>query len=105
MAFKGKDPDSEWFEGTLTTRAGKAKGRYGNSWNIIRNGEKENIDFDRDVSAVKVLQNNTNQPVTDEVITSEVYICQIEDETSKAKLEELHNWSSQHVYDMVRDLG
>ena len=65
VAFKynenNKDGDKQWHTCTLTSRAGKARGKYSMAWNISRDGVVENIDFDRDVEEFRLIEASTRQ--------------------------------------------
>ena len=56
VAFKGKGTGREWFTATLLSRAGRAKGKYSMAWNILQDEYEENIDFERDCSSYKVVE-------------------------------------------------
>ena len=96
-----KDTDV-WDEVKLTSRSGKARGKYPNSWNTTNDSSQgKSIDFDRDVAAW-VDQTPTEQYVDEVLISSE-----IEDSKSaavaEAKLTELATWKEEDVYDEVSD--
>ena len=102
VKFLGHEPDAEWFEGTLMDRAGKSKGKYKNTWNILRDGEKEHIDFDRDVSTYKVVHLYQHK---DEIQPDIIFLSTLENETIKAKQKELESWKLQKVFTEAENVG
>ena len=135
VRFKAKDDDDDeddWFECKLVRKAGKSGGKYKHSWNIVREGKYENIDFQRDVGAFEVLPSQdisdpaentdadatllegttTNEvasdcttPAADEIVYEQAFLGLHGQETLAAKQRELESWESEHVYDEVDDEG
>ena len=91
VRFKGLGPGDEWFEAELVSRSGKAKGTYKNSWNILRDGSAENIDFDRDVSKFEILQHEQTPSIEDEVSTTVESIRTVEGETAQFPTTTINN--------------
>ena len=123
VKFRGKD--DEWHTCEVTTRSGKSKGKYKNAWNIIRDGLKENVDFERDVEDFEVLEPSTQEKEinsvensenlinhllgwstsTEEIMIEESYMSAHESEVRAAKDKELESWRLQQVYHEVPNDG
>ena len=122
VQFKGKDINDEWYECEILNRAGRATGKYPHSWNIMRDGALENIDFQRDVGDFRVI--NQKQPTSttsiplqsrdteftanqneDIIDLCETYINLHDRETLLAKERELESWKREEVYTEVPNEG
>ena len=126
------DPEDRNF--IIVNRAGKAKGKYGNCWNVKdkESGESSYIDFNKvnwsnsnnnnnqgmhgenieEVLERETAENDDDEEKLDEssqvveliFVSNEAAEVQKE-EISKAKLKELSDWKSHDVYKTVKDIG
>ena len=100
----------EWEISKITSRAGKATGRYSEWWNTESDdGVSKAIDFSK-VKEVEII--NTTHLENQVTFTSEVeyqqhgtLISKIEDDTLNAKLSELQQWDERNVYSITEDSG
>ena len=80
---------TEWLQGGVLSRAGKAGRRYGNCWNLInKDGKITNVDFDRNVDEWRIVDNvtveNSNENTGTENSTEDV---RTENSTEDARTE------------------
>ena len=108
VQFKYND-EEEYKSATLLSRSGKVTGKYNNAWNVRLNDADEtvkSIDFERDVSSLKLIPTEVaSQNNTEEVLYSQVFLTELENQTFKAKLLELESWQKQNVYVAEDDIG
>ena len=107
-----KYPNSdEWTSATLIKRAGKAGGKYQNSWNITESfsGETKYVDFDRlewktrdEITNDTVSSSNTIQ---EECLVNEVVKNLCTDALEKAKQAELESWKENCVFEEFENYG
>ena len=113
VTYKLKD-QSNWNKVQIVSRAGKKKGKYGNTWNALNTiDENVVIDFNNDVSEWNIVdeefQNNTmfvslvEEEEETEVYLTDSYICKNKQEVALAKQKELQSWNDNKVYTEVRD--
>ncbi len=93
-----------WDKVKLTSRSGKARGMYANSWNTITDsGYGKSIDFDRDVD--DWVDHTSDEQHVDEILISN----EVKDSKSTvitdAKMAELATWKDEDVYDEIIDEG
>ena len=128
-----KAGENIWKKAGILSRSGKAKGKYGNSWNVVDEDDNEvtSIDFDRDVVSVKVIHGQNQETVTSaldmeqstefadsqtidseepvetitEVNYSEIFTVDSKTDTLKAKVAEMESWNKNRVYEEVEDSG
>ena len=86
----------ELFSGKIISRAGKAKGKYGNCFNVCGDADKEVSWYDlrKDFSDLKV--------VPDEVEMVILFNCE---DVMNAKQSEIQNWKDNNVYKEVDNNG
>ena len=98
-----KNNQNNWVRGYVHSRAGKAKGKYKNEFNmIIEDGSKETIDFDRDVKTIRKIKEDNDD---DEIILSTDVMLKNEEDINKAKEKELNSWIQRKVYNEVENTG
>ena len=94
VQFKYND-EEEYKSATLLSRSGKVTGKYNNAWNVRLNDADEtvkSIDFESDVSSLTLIPPEVaSQTNTEEVLYSQVFLTELENQTSKAKLLELES--------------
>ena len=101
IEYKENEED-EWKVAKLESRAGKAKGKYSDEWNIVLpDGDRKTIDFGRLENVRNILEKETN----DEIFVSELDMRNYEDEVRKAKTKEMESWVKRQVYEEVPNLG
>ena len=124
VQFRGQDDNDDWYECEIMSRAGRVTGKYPHSWNIKRDGTLENIDFERDVGDLRIVnKDNTLLPETttsesqeiahltvdnecDDIIdVSAIYTAVHDQEAIQAKEKELQSWRTEEVYTEVPDEG
>ena len=66
----------------------------------------KSIDFESDVSSLTLIPPEVaSQTNTEEVLYSQVFLTELENQTFKAKLLELESWQKQNVYVAEDDIG
>lgn len=110
-----KRHSQDWESVKLVNRAGKKKGKYGDSWNVenLLSGEKFYVDLDRTEWKLPCeipdenLAGDVNGAVEPEAecLVNEVIRDLCSDEVNKAKEVELLSWKDNNVYDPVEDKG
>ena len=104
-----KLPNSDsWSEVKLTSRAGKAVGKYKMCWNTIdkNSGAEGYIDFEDVEWKIPEPENNPSNTISNEeclVADTIKNIC--DNQIMKAKLDELNNWKTNEVYKEVNNQG
>ena len=104
-----KLPNSDsWSEVKLTSRAGKAVGKYKMCWNTIdtNSGAECYIDFEDVEWKLPDSENKLSNTISSEecLVTDTVKnIC--DEQIMKAKLDELNNWKTNEVYKEVNNQG
>ena len=100
VRFKTNENDESWFQAKLTSRAGKASGKYPNAWNVLsENGDASHADFD------KVYKWEALTHTDEEDLVNEIHLTSMENEHYKAKMKELLSWKEQNVYVEMNDNG
>lgn len=116
IKYRYKD-DNDWETGRLHSRSGKAKGKYGNEWNVEVDGTIKVIDFERSIDKIEELEEEST--ITDEeqenVVTSEdefhetlitqTFYNQWDQQVLDAKQKELNSWLEKGVYEEVKNEG
>ena len=101
---------TSWKFGQIHSRAGKASGKYRDRWNVLVNDDIKELDLgDLQWKESEVLDASDAKSevldVSDEVIYSEVFLTQVDEQTLAAKLTELENWKCEEVFEEVKDCG
>ena len=100
VAIKFKVGD-EWITGTLAGRYRKVSGKTPNCWNVQVGGGIRYINFDEDVSAVEVI----NEESGEELLVSQVFAAEVTNQVRVAKEKELEMWKIKEVYREVENDG
>ena len=102
--YKAKD-EGLWQTAKVLSRAGKATGKYASCFNTedLVTRKTSSIDFKNGTDEWKTLQNEqltqSGDPLMTNIIPTEAA------SSREAKIKELDNWKSFHVYDEVSDQG
>ena len=111
IPFKLKNRNN-WKTVTLISRLGKANGKYKKAWDSkLDDKTMQSIDYEKDAVSLEHLpkssaSNATNpQTNTKEVLCSKIYLIELENQTTEAKMAELGNWKKQNVYREEEDMG
>ena len=100
IKFKYYD-EEDWLKGKLISHSGKVKGKYPNEWNCEINGKIEWIDFDRQVESVQIDDKETSENTAMEIFTSEIFLTELEEKITNAKIKELEVWKEKQVYEEI----
>ena len=98
--------DNDIHTARLFKRSGKVSGKYKNEWNIIEENQLKVINFDTDVTELKVLEENIDtkdnsdseeivddsESDSEETVFTETFITQAKSDVLDAKLRELKSW-------------
>ena len=98
----------DWSDVKLTSRAGKAGGKYKSCWNTVdtTSGIESYIDFEEvDWKTNEPEDNSTNTTSNEECLVAESIKNICDDQIKKAKLDELKNWKSNDVYREINNQG
>ena len=107
--------DNDIHTARLFKRSGKVSGKYKNEWNIIEENQLKVINFDTDVTELKVLEENIDtkdnsdseeivddsESDSEETVFTETFITQAKSDVLDAKLRELKSWELNQVYKPV----
>ena len=97
ILFK-QDGDEEWRSAKLESRAGKAKSKWGNAWNVaLQDGTKMYVNFDGEDIEYKTTIHETH------FLTNDVFLTKLDNEQTIAKQKELNNWKEQKVYQEIEN--
>ena len=101
IAFRFKD-GSQFIQGTVHSRSGKATGKYKDSWNIVMpDGKIKSVDFSTDV----IEWNRCPDSSDCEILRNDTMIAEVDREAKRAIAIELQSWKDKAVYEEVPDEG
>ena len=110
--------DGEIHTARLFKRSGKATGKYKNEWNVLEKDKLKVINFDTDITDLKVLDDKSNDSESDgeeianhsesdseETVFTHTFIAHAKNDVIEAKLRELESWKLNDVYHPVENTG
>ena len=98
---------ADWEKGLVMSRAGKASGKYKNTFNILKDGTQDQTQVDIDQVALEKLSSEVNDQVMLIEEDAEIFVINSPEDpkVTKAKEAEIQKFKEFDVYKEVKDVG